>query len=231
MAGRYLPRNPKPQGSQAVQSGEAFFPVDETATLDSVDVVETKFPYVEIPKELGKVVGEPDKGTRCYYNEGSEEAAGEWFEAIDKHLRSPCVSPGGVSMFAPVTRAGVHKRLKEGRLTAFFFQVTHITTTFWGGKRKVRQTPYCLIPVSECKVWGRQLRRRGVTKDEDSWTPEQKRQFEKWAKKNELLACLGSTPLPWEGEDAWPGFLDEGDKAKRERARQAYLKKHGGEKK
>jgi hypothetical protein len=192
--------------------------------------METEFPYVEIPRKLQKIIGEPDEGTRCYYAEGGEDEAGAWFDAISEHF--DCVSPGGVSMFAPVTRAGVHKRLKEGRLTAFFFQVTHITRTFWGSKRKVRETPYCEIPVSECKAWGADLRRRGQELREKDWTPEQKKMYEKWVKKgdNALLACLGSTPMPWEKEDAWPGFLDEPEKARRERARAKYLKEKGAKK-
>lgn len=130
-------------------------------------------------------------------------------------------------MFAPVTRAGVHKRLKEGRLTVFYFQITQITQTFWGKKRKVRETAYALIPVSECKAWGAELRRRGQKLRERNWTPEQKKMYEKWAKKDPIGAMLMSTPLPWEKEDAWPGFLSETDKAKRERAREEYLKKRG----
>ncbi len=192
--------------------------------------METEFRYVEIPKILHGVIGKADEGTRCYYAEGSEEQAGAWYEAISEYF--DCVSPGGVSMFAPVTRAGVHKRLKEGRLTAFYFQLTHVTRTFWGKKRKVRESAYCLIPVAECKSWGADLRRRGeLLNDRKNWTPEQKEMYEKWVKKrgNAVRACLSSTAMPWE-EDLDPGFLKETDKAKRERARVEYLKKKGAKK-
>jgi hypothetical protein len=132
--------------------------VDIILTVGIVDHMTTLFPYVEPPKKLLKVIGEPDEGSRCYYAEGSEQEAGAWFDAISEHFR--CVSPGGVSMFAPVTRAAVHKRLKEGRLTAFFFTVTEIKKTIFGQKRKVRETPYGLIPVDECKAWARELEDR-----------------------------------------------------------------------
>jgi hypothetical protein len=192
-----------------------------------VDVMETVFPYVEIPKALLLIIGEADKGTRCYYAEGSEEQAGAWFDAINDAFENGCVSPGGVSMFAPVTRAGVHKRLKEGRLTVFYFQVTQITESFWGRRRKLRETAYALIPVAECKAWGAELRRRGQELRERDWTPEQKKMYEEWAKKNPLAACLYSTPLPWEKEDVGPGFLEEPDKGEREKAREEYLKEEG----
>ncbi|MEO6846581.1 MAG: hypothetical protein ABI254_04935 [Chthoniobacterales bacterium] len=63
------------------------------------------------------------------------------------------VSPGGVSMFLPVSRAAAHKRMKAGKLTAFLFHVTHRERTFFGNSRQVKAQPYVYIPVDECKAW------------------------------------------------------------------------------
>jgi len=67
------------------------------------------------------------------------------------------VSPGGVCMFVPASRAAVHKRMKEGRLTAFCFHVVHEEKTFFGNVRKAKATPFVYIPVSECKAWAKEL--------------------------------------------------------------------------
>lgn len=105
------------------------------------------------------MIGLPDVGTRVYRREGLEHEVGEWFQALDA-FTGPLVSPGGVGMFAPVTRAAVHKRLKEGRLTAFCFHTLETRTGFFGRKQTVRGTPYVYVPVSECKAWAEELKER-----------------------------------------------------------------------
>jgi hypothetical protein len=99
------------------------------------------------------------------------------------------VSPGGVGMYARVSRAGVHKRMKEGRLTAFLFDVVRNRPASGGGGDPAGEVgggrPVTYIPVQECRAWARLLDtvRRGeqVTKapvyrasqpdsvDSDSW--------------------------------------------------------------
>jgi hypothetical protein len=63
-------------------------------------------------------------------------------------------------MFVPVQRAAVHKRIKEGKLTAFFFYITRIENTFFGTKRKVKLRPYIVLSMSECKAWAAEIKRR-----------------------------------------------------------------------
>ncbi len=63
-------------------------------------------------------------------------------------------------MFVPVQRAAVHKRIKEGKLTAFFFYITHVESTFFGTKRKVKMRPYILLSLNECKAWVAEMKRR-----------------------------------------------------------------------
>ena len=84
-----------------------------------------ELPFVNVPREALAIVGEPTLGTRFYRREGSDEECGEWFEAIGRIFEGDVgLSPGGVAMFVPVSRAAVHKRLREGRLTGFAFHVT-----------------------------------------------------------------------------------------------------------
>jgi hypothetical protein len=63
-------------------------------------------------------------------------------------------------MFVPVSRAAVHKRLREGRLTGFTFYVTSQGKSVWGKPRKLKQRPYVVLSVSECKAWAAELKRR-----------------------------------------------------------------------
>jgi len=121
--------------------------------------MDRNFPFVEVPDESLEVLGEPDPGTRVYRASGPEEGSGPWYEIIDL-LAGPVVSPGGAAMFAPVSRAAVHKRLKEGNLTAFCFHVTSTRTSIFGKQRKVRDTPYVYIPSSELKAWAEELEER-----------------------------------------------------------------------
>lgn len=115
--------------------------------------------FVTIPPALRKVLGEPDEGTRIFRREGSCEECGVWFEAIAEHI-GPAVSPGGVLMYAPVTRAAVHKRLKMGKMTAFLFHITRRETTFFGKEKKLKAQPYIYIPLDECKAWAAELKER-----------------------------------------------------------------------
>lgn len=124
------------------------------------DKTTTEFPFVNVTGELATLAGKRDKGTRIYRTEGTYDECGEWYERIAELADDSFVSPGGVSMFAPVSRASVHKRLKEGRLTAFCFHVVHDEKTFFGTTRKAKQRPYVYIPVSECKAWAKELQER-----------------------------------------------------------------------
>lgn len=115
--------------------------------------MQTEFPFVVITAKQRKFTGEPDEGTRIYRMEGPEEDLRAWFEAITEAF-GPTVSPGGVTMFAPVSRAAVYKRLKQGNLSAFAFQIVEKTAGPFGRSRVRRETPYLYIPVSECQAWG-----------------------------------------------------------------------------
>jgi hypothetical protein len=107
------------------------------------------------------VVGEPEPGTRIYRRKGADTEMAGWYDAICNDIEAQLVSPGGVSMFAPVSRAAVYKRLREGRLTAFAFHVVEQKRGLFGRVRAVRQkTPYLFVPVSEARAWSTELKGR-----------------------------------------------------------------------
>jgi hypothetical protein len=71
------------------------------------------------------------------------------------------MSPGGVSGYVKVSRPAVHKRLKEGRLTGFFFhQVTD--GRFFKDRKRLEDggRPYIYMPVVEARAWAQQLKER-----------------------------------------------------------------------
>jgi len=120
-----------------------------------------EFPFIEVPEDLRKIVGEPTSGTRAYRREGTHAECGQWIEDLGLHYKGDVgISPSGVTMFVPVQRAAVHKRIKEGKLTAFFFYITNVESTFFGTKRKVKLRPYILLSMSECKAWVAEMKRR-----------------------------------------------------------------------
>ena len=131
-----------------------------------------EFPFIEVPEDLRKIVGEPTPGTRAYRREGTHAECGQWIEDLGLHYKGDVgISPAGVTMFVPVQRAAVHKRIKEGKLTAFFFYITHVESTFFGTKRKVKMRPYIVLSVSECKAWVAEMKRRMGYVDEPGETP------------------------------------------------------------
>jgi hypothetical protein len=157
--------------------------------------METDFPYLVIPDRLKPIVGEPDLGTRIYRREGSDAECGPWFDAICECFPDDqFVSPGGVGMYAGVSRPAVHKRLKQGKLTIFLFHVTRATQSMFGYQKKIKQSPYGYIPVSECKAWGEELKKR----------PDRKEAY---------LEAAGGPRQDWQAE-----FLDKDPKDKGHKA-------------
>jgi len=80
--------------------------------------------FIKIPANFKdiNIIGKPDTGTRRYRQFGDEKKSVLWWDAILKLTKGDHVlSPGGAASFVGVTRASVHKRIREGRLTAFEF--------------------------------------------------------------------------------------------------------------
>jgi hypothetical protein len=124
-------------------------------------MVESDFPFIEIPAHLQPMLGLPDEGTRIYRAYGPRDAFGEWWEAVCEACgEQGSVSPGGVCMHVKVSRAGVYKRMKEGRLTALCFHVEEQYRTIFRKREMIKTSghPYCCVPVTECVAWSEQLR-------------------------------------------------------------------------
>src|ERR1017187_5715172 len=99
-----------------------------------------EFPFINVPPEELPMVGEPTAGTRFHRREGSDEECGDWFQAIGRIFEGDVgLSPGGVGMFVPVSRAAVHKRLHEGGLPVFAFYETSQKKSLGGKPRKMKE--------------------------------------------------------------------------------------------
>ena len=114
------------------------------------------FKYLEVPASLKPFIGEPDPDTRIYRREGSDEESGPWFDALGEHLPGEgFVSPGAVMMYAPVSRAAVHKRLKEGKMTAFCFHVIEAKRSHLRVSKEAQTASVCLHPGERVQSLGR----------------------------------------------------------------------------
>ena len=155
----------------------------------------TAFPFVEIPSELHPIIGKPDPGTHIYRRDGSQEESAIWFDALTSII-GPSVSPGGVGMYCPVSRAAVYKRLKEGNLSIFLFHVTHRKTTLFGKNKILRDNPYGYVPASEARAWRIELEERAlkqgyITQQElEGSKPDWQGEFLAWRKRSERLGLL-----------------------------------------
>jgi hypothetical protein len=121
-----------------------------------------ELPFVKVPGRLLPIVGEPDPGTRMYKRVAERIDRKEWWDAIWEICgKEGSMSPGGVAGYCKVSRAGVHKRMKEGRITAF---VLYMVTETKFMKKKVLDEggrPFDIqIPVSECKAWAEDIAER-----------------------------------------------------------------------
>ena len=130
----------------------------------------TRITYVEVPDGLEKIVGEQTAGTRMYRYSGPEAEAPYWTDALFD-VFGKMVSPGGVCMYAPVSRAAVNKRMKDGNLTAFLFYAETERKNFFGSVKRKRELDYIWIPVSECWEWKKEIEERAerlgrVTREE-----------------------------------------------------------------
>ena len=124
----------------------------------------TEFPFLKVTPAMKGLVGKRQPGTRIYRREGTYEEAGQQSVALDEVFNDSFVSPGGVIMFVPVSRAAFYKRMNEGRLTVFCFHVVKDEKTFFGKVRKAKSTPFVWIPVSELKAWAEDIKhKRGET--------------------------------------------------------------------
>lgn len=129
---------------------------------------ENDFPFVVIPEHLTAAIGEPVRDTRMYERRGQEEEYREWWDAVCEICgEESSVSPGGASMYVQVSRAGVHKRMKEGRITAFlFYPIKGISR--WTKREKLANygLPYIYIPGIELRAWAEMMEKKKMSRAE-----------------------------------------------------------------
>lgn len=118
---------------------------------------------IAVPVEMHRVVGEPVPGTRLYRKEGPDSEASYWSDALFEKF-GPMVSPGGVTMYAPVSRAAVHMRIRLGKMTAFAFYTTTNKRSWFGKSEVKRELDYIYVPVEECRAWKAELEKRAIEK-------------------------------------------------------------------
>lgn len=157
---------------------------------------------MQIPEKLYPIIGTPDSGKRIYRRDGSQEESAIWFDALTAII-GPSVSPGGVGMYCPVSRAAVYKRIQEGKLSIFLFHVTHRKTTLFGKNKILRDNPYGYVPASEARAWRMELEaralRHGLISEEEleGARPDWSGDFLAWRNKKERLG-LFDVVTPWE---------------------------------
>ena len=200
------------------------------------------FKYLEVPAGLEPLVGKPDPDTRIYRRQGSDEDSGPWFDALCEHFPGEgFVSPGGVGMYAPVSRSGVYKRLKEGKMTAFCFHVVEAKRSIFGYQDKLKKRPYVYIPVSECKAWAEELKTRPDRKEAyleaaGGEKPDHEGEFLDEPKKVAAAEKMNRKALKEIVREVFQEMLDEDlptfsrAKARREVAAKARAKLDGGNK-
>lgn len=119
------------------------------------------FPFIDIPEQYKNIIGQPDQNSRLYRAYGDRRVLVKWIEAVNEICgQESNVSPGGAASIVGVTRAAVHKRLKEGRLTGFCFYVVEDAEIFFLKFTRLEESGrpnICDIPVVECLAWAEDL--------------------------------------------------------------------------
>ena len=119
------------------------------------------FPYIDIPSRLNVVLGSFDEKTRSYHAYGEEHHVRYWYEAIIKELGA-IVPIASVSMYVPVSRAAVRKRVMSGQFTVFYFHSSPSASGLFFNKKEKRETAYTFVTASECKSWAAEVREKKI---------------------------------------------------------------------
>lgn len=129
-----------------------------TGALTSIIMADST-KHVTINEQVAAVIGKQDKDTRIFRAEGDSDAFMHWWDVLSEHLPRGLVSPGGACPYAGVSRAAIHKAMREGRLTVFAFHKHEEKRGIFGSKL-VRENPYMYLPIVELKAWRVELEER-----------------------------------------------------------------------
>lgn len=138
---------------------QSRFSVDDPLTYCEYVFEMATISLIRIPDSLLPFLGERDGDSWIFKAEGSHEDSCTWFDKICEH-DIDVLSPGGIAAYVGATRAGVHRRLKAGLMTAFCFSITGKTKTLFGGEKKLRELAVVYIPVEEARAWKAELEER-----------------------------------------------------------------------
>jgi hypothetical protein len=127
-----------------------------------VDMATSRIEPIHIPDHIRPLIGNADTGTHVYRRSGLRDEFESWFDAIWEACGPDgAISPGAAGIYAQVSRAGVHKRMREGGLTAFLFHLDRGNgADSANAQRSDTGRPYTFIPVRECRAWAELLKAR-----------------------------------------------------------------------
>jgi len=111
-----------------------------------------EFPFVVLPADAEKTLGERYTKTRTYGRKGHESDFAEWYDALVTHV-GPVMTPGEVALYVDVSRPAIHKRMQTGGITAFVLSLEADQEQEQGKKRRLRASDITYIPQSECQAW------------------------------------------------------------------------------
>jgi len=115
------------------------------------------FPFSIVPSKLEWIAGDYDYETNSYHQRGDEGEVGYWFDVLTQHL-GPLLAPGMINMYVPVSRTAVHRRIKSGGLTTFYFHSKPATEGLFAGKKEPRESPFVFVPAKECRYWSEEIK-------------------------------------------------------------------------
>lgn len=119
--------------------------------------------YIRVPRSVARMGQGRDEGKRVYRMFGDFEDFREWYKTVTGKIEGGVVPLTWVPHYVGATRAAVYKRAKEGRLTAFVFQVEAkglLHRVF----DETAKNQYVLVPMEEVKTWAREMDERREAK-------------------------------------------------------------------
>ena len=126
----------------------------------------TKFPYVAIDTaEKRKVFGVPLDGTRIYYRRGNLKEYALWMNTLFKAFGGQgYLGPGLVPQLVSVSRSAVYKRIAEGRLTVFCFELLTPLSKIAGHGHATELSTFHLqnglVTYTELMAWAEEIKRK-----------------------------------------------------------------------
>lgn len=149
--------------------------------------------FIEVPENLFPIIGHPDPNTRLYRQFGDETINTLWWDALlTLQPDISFVSPGGAASFVGVSRTAVHKRIKEGRLTAFVFYLiekNEFLKRFNIERKQLASSGWpqeIFIPWCELKDWREYIQTRKGKEDQLKEIVKEGHPYNKFLKGNKI---------------------------------------------